>query len=513
MVYQFQLLQKGHKVTAITNFPLQTKSENYRGVVIDPPWDWEANLNMTEFFETVSVKESTFFKINSIWKYGLVTTSFALDSPVVKNFIETDRTHFDLVISEQFYQEAFNMFAYKYNCPLVAVGTLDYSDYIDRARGALTPWSHVPHFLSYNSEKMTFLERLENFAYSTFDAIGRKFYYLPKHTELARKAFASLENERGGKLPSAQELEHKIALHLMNSHLALSSTRPKMPGMVDIAGIHIKPSKPLPEDIQRFLDEAENGVIYMSFGSFLKCSMMSPEKYKTISDAFRKIKQRVIWKYENETAINLPPNVMIMSWLPQSDILAHKNVKLFISHGNIFFYERSSNPNLFLLLGGIFGSQEAIYHAVPLIIFPFYGDQQLNGNKMQQKGFAIMESMSTLTSESLVNAINRIINNSSYYDNVKKISEIFRTNQNNPLESALWWIEYVIKFKGAPHMQSHAKNLSTFRYLSLDIIFTLLITLYIIYDCIKKVYDMIFIAKVDDKKKVEKKVGKNKKDK
>ena len=93
---------------------------------------------MTDFFVRGGHSEGTFFKISSLWNYGIGTTRIAFESPVVKKFIEEDNTPFDLVISEQFQQEAFNMFAHKYNCPLVTIGTLDYADFMDRAKGALT---------------------------------------------------------------------------------------------------------------------------------------------------------------------------------------------------------------------------------------------------------------------------------------------------------------------------------------------------------------------------------------
>lgn len=447
---------------------------------------------MTQFFEGGGNPESVFFKISSLWDYGIRTTDFAFQSPNVKKFINNDQTKFDLVIAEQFQQEAFNMLAHKYNCPLVVVGTLDWADFMDRAKGAMTPLSHVPHFLSPSTDKMTFFERIENTVYSLFDALGRKFYYLPKQTQLARFAFEALENQQGGVLPTVDQLETRIAVHLINSHPALSYPRPKMPGMIDIAGIHIKKPKELPEDIKKFIESATDGVIYISFGSFLRSSEMPPEKFEAMMAIFRKIKQKVIWKWEKDEIKNLPANVLVKKWLPQADILAHKNVKIFIGHG------------------GIFGTQEAIFHAVPMILFPFYGDQHLNSHKMQERGLGIMQSMSTISSESLLDAINKVANNQSFYENIQKLSEIFRTNQNEPLETAIWWIEYVIKFKGAPHIQSHAKNLPWFRYLQLDIVFMIFGSIYCIYDFIKE--RMAAKAKNDDEKvvkKAEKRVDKN----
>ena len=87
---------------------------------------------------------------------------------------------------------------------------------------------------------------------------------------------------------------------------------------------------------------------------------MPKEKFDALLGVFKKIKQKVLWKWESDNIPNLPSNVMVQKWLPQSDVLAHKNVKLFIGHG------------------GIFGIQEAIHRGVPMILFPFYGDQVSN---------------------------------------------------------------------------------------------------------------------------------------
>lgn len=84
---------------------------------------------------------------------------------------------------------------------------------------------------------------------------------------------------------------------------------------------------------------------------------MPAEYLKIFLDVFRSMKQRVLWKFENESIANLPANVMVKKWMPQSDILAHPNVRVFITHG------------------GLLGTQEGVYHAVPMLGMPFYCDQ------------------------------------------------------------------------------------------------------------------------------------------
>lgn len=84
---------------------------------------------------------------------------------------------------------------------------------------------------------------------------------------------------------------------------------------------------------------------------------MPKEKLHAFIEVFRGLKQKVLWKYEDESIPNLPANVMIRKWLPQNDVLAHTNIVLFIAHG------------------GVFGKQEGIYHGVPMLFIPFYSDQ------------------------------------------------------------------------------------------------------------------------------------------
>ncbi|MDK2413786.1 hypothetical protein QHH03_32345, partial [Aphanizomenon sp. 202] len=57
-------------------------------------------------------------------------------------------------------------------------------------------------------------------------------------------------------------------------------------------------------------------------------------------EAFKQLKQRVIWKYEVALE-GVSDNVLMRKWLPQQDILAHPNVRVFITHGGLLSTQES----------------------------------------------------------------------------------------------------------------------------------------------------------------------------
>lgn len=65
------------------------------------------------------------------------------------------------------------------------------------------------------------------------------------------------------------------------------------------------------------------------------------------------------------------------------------------------------------------------------------------------------------------------------------MSELLWDQPTKPLDRAIWWIEYVLRHKGAGHLRSPAADMSWFKLLSLDVISFLLgcfiVTLTLIY--------------------------------
>lgn len=340
--------------------------------------------------------------------------------------------------------------------------------------GSLTPYSFVPHLvLKDYDDNMNFFERAHNFMFSMFDVIVRRYFYMPAQDKLAQEHFSSLE----GPLPSIFELEKSISMILVNNHFAMIKPRPLMPGIVNVGGAHIQPVKPLPDDLQTFLDGAEHGVIFMSLGSFMQSSMMPEEKKQIILSVFGSLKQRVLWKFETDDLPPLPSNVMVRKWLPQSDILAHPKIVLFIAHG------------------GLFGSIEASSRGVPVLFMPFFGDQYRNAKLAENRGYAQRILFSDLTVQLFRYKIDEMISNKNYLKTAKEVSKLMNDNPLKPMDEAMYWIEYVIRNKGATHLKSIAVDLPWYKYLLLDVLGAFLISLWLIWKIL-----LILMSKLFKKK-------------
>ena len=81
--------------------------------------------------------------------------------------------------------------------------------------------------------------------------------------------------------------------------------------------MNCRPGKPFPAEdkIGEFLDKSKNGVVFMSFGSVIKASVMPIENKDIILKVFSRFPQYdFIWKWEEELP-NAPKNVLGMALL------------------------------------------------------------------------------------------------------------------------------------------------------------------------------------------------------
>ena len=179
---------------------------------------------------------------------------------------------------------------------------------------------------------MTLPQRLLNTLVTGLMALVNEFYLRPKSHSLLVEMFP--DNKL---IPSMDTLAKSSALLVTHSSPFLGhGLQPTMPQTVHSALMGCTPAKALPDDLRTFVEEAEHGVIFISFGSVIMPSMMPESKRKALVSVFAGLKQRVIWKWDTEMP-DAPPNVLISSWLPQTSLLAHPNLKLFITHAGLIY--------------------------------------------------------------------------------------------------------------------------------------------------------------------------------
>lgn len=266
-----------------------------------------------------------------------------------------------------------------------------------------------------------------------------------------------------GFLPYDEAKRH-VSLVIFNSYFTQAVPRPYLPNVIEVGGLQIKPKPdPLPADIQAWLDGAEHGAIFLSFGSNLKSSNLRQDKFDAILAALSKLKQRIIWKWDTDVMPGKPANVMIGQWLPQDDILAHKNLVLFVTHCG---------------LGSV---TESMYHGVPIVGIPMFGDQEHNAAQVLKEGWGEVVTFEDLTEETLSSAIREVLGSEQYRQTVQKMADLYRDRPQTGLDLATFWLEYVVRHKGAPHLHYQGADLNFLQRNLIDVFAAIGAVLYVVF--------------------------------
>ncbi|XP_012510956.1 PREDICTED: UDP-glucuronosyltransferase 2B17-like [Propithecus coquereli] len=309
--------------------------------------------------------------------------------------------------------------------------------------GLIFPPSYVPVAMSELSDRMTFMERVQNMIYMLYFDFWLQAYDVKKWDQFYLEVL--------GRPTTIYETMKKADMWLIRTYWDFDFPRPLLPNFDFVGGLHCKPAKPLPKEMEDFVQSSgENGVVVFSLGSLI--SNMTEERANVIASALAQIPQKVLWRFDGKKPDTLGRNTRLYKWLPQNDLLGHPKTKAFITHG------------------GANGIYEAIYHGVPMVGIPLFADQPDNIARMKSKGAAVRVDFNTMSSADLLNALKTVINNPIYKENAMKLSRIQHDQPVKPLDRAVFWIEFVMRHKGAKHLRVAAHDLTWFQYHSLDVI-------------------------------------------
>ncbi|KAA0201646.1 hypothetical protein HAZT_HAZT001273 [Hyalella azteca] len=116
------------------------------------------------------------------------------------------------------------------------------------------------------------------------------------------------------------------------------------------------------------------------------------------------------------------------------------------------------------------GAQEAKYHGVPVLAVPIAFDQHRNAARMVRQKVAISLSWNTVTADQIVDTLNILVNDTSYSERLRHTSAVLQDQKESPADRAVWWVEYVIRHGGAPHLQYPGQRLHFLQYICADVL-------------------------------------------
>ncbi|XP_035639302.1 UDP-glucuronosyltransferase 2A1-like [Oncorhynchus keta] len=365
-----------------------------------------------------------------------------------KELMDTLRQwEFDAVLSDPM-MPCSDLMADALNVPFIISLRFTFGMTMERHCGQIpAPPSFVPAPPLTYTDQMSFFERVHNFVtymiHSTFFSIHC--------LQTIDKYYSGIK----GRPTTLCEILGKADIWLIRTYWDFEYPRPFLPNFKFVGGLHCKPAKPLSKAMEDFVQSSgDDGIVVFSLGSMIK--NLTNERGNTIATALGQIPQKVLWRYDGEKPETLAPNTRVYEWIPQNDLLGHPKTKAFVTHG------------------GTNGLYESIYHGVPMVGIPLFADQPDNIIHMKNKGAAVMVDFNTMTSKDLVDGLNSVINDPSYKASMMRLSRIHHDQPMKPLDTAVFWIEFVMRNKGAKHLRVEAHNLSWYQYHCLDVAAALL---------------------------------------
>uniref|UniRef100_A0A1L8E201 Putative udp-glucoronosyl and udp-glucosyl transferase n=1 Tax=Nyssomyia neivai TaxID=330878 RepID=A0A1L8E201_9DIPT len=442
------LAAQGHNVTSISTDieaePVANLTYLYNDMVYTELYqgaDADGNMNLVNFGSTGNIDT-----ILSVEEFYLASIRGTRKSKGYHQLLAyPDDFHFDLVIYDNQADPILLGFQHKFhNPPLITITAFNGIAPTNYLVGSSYYPAYIPFYFGTGYTE-SFLGRFQNFFTYFFGYFYRIYVTLPKMQKVLAQDFPGL--------PPLNELEKQTLLSLINYSPAVHDPEPMLPNVIPIAGMHMQKVKPLTQEFLKILNEAKGGLIIFSLGTNVKSWMLGDERIQKFIKAFKNLPQYTfLWKFDNEKIPNIPKNVIIKRWIPQNDLLAHNNTKLFMSHC------------------GLLSTLESTWHAVPILGIPVFLDQFTNSDQVVKAGLAEKISIKSFTSEGLEKLIQKMMTDGRYHENARIRSRLFRDQPQPPLEKTLWWIDFILRNPDVEFLRSKSRFLNILTLHSIDVI-------------------------------------------
>eukprot|EP00884_Botryococcus_braunii_P020327 jgi/Botrbrau1/6979/Bobra.0165s0015.1 len=297
----------------------------------------------------------------------------------------------------------------------------------------------VPMALSPYTSPMTLPQQLANLynylLLKTFDLLA----WQPPTYRLQKKFGVDLASWDNRKVES---------MVIANLEWALELPRQLPPNVKWVGPLQVEyESKPLPPDLQEYMDQSERGVILVSLGTVLT---VPEEQIEAMGRALSRVPADVIWRISSKqmsreaiNALNLGSNVKVVDWMPQKDILAHPKLRIFVSH---------CGHNSVL---------ESAWYGKPIVGVPGMGDQPSNAEKVQNLGWGLAGTSAFEFDENVFHdALHRVLTEPHFAKKAALLSRQMRARKQTPVQEAGDWIEHVAQTGDDPYLHMRDDDMS-----------------------------------------------------
>ncbi|GMS99256.1 hypothetical protein PENTCL1PPCAC_21431 [Pristionchus entomophagus] len=297
----------------------------------------------------------------------------------------------------------------------------------------------------------SFLSRLKNI-YA--EALGYNFF-VPSRTlvqQLFREKF-------GPDYPSLTEISSRAAYTIINSEPLLEFATPILNRIVYVGGLGAREPKPLDQDLDEILSFRPRTVL-ISFGSIVAAHELDDNiKLSILETVSRFPDVTFIWKYERPDdhfalkAKSEAPNLHLIRWIPQNDLLADRRLNSFVTHA------------------GMGSTQELALRGKPGLFIPIFGDQMRNAGMMERSGVGkVFDKRDLGDSTKLTAAIKDLLENQSYRMNAERLAAMIAKKPFSAQEQLVKVVEFVAEFGPSPALRPQSYDMNWIEYSNFDII-------------------------------------------
>ncbi|CAL5226014.1 g8820 [Coccomyxa viridis] len=244
-----------------------------------------------------------------------------------------------------------------------------------------------------------------------------------------------------GSDPDAAKERRRMVLSISPVDWAAEWLRPVSPSYKYVGPVLAGPGKALPAQFQEYMEAAgAQGVLLVSMGTVVE---LDREELTGMAAAFATLPCKVLWRLTRKevpgdaalATLKLGGNTQVVMSVPQNDVLAHPNLRAFLSHV------------------GVNSMYEAIYHGRPVVALPMLGDQASNADKIVAKGLGVRVDLHQVGKPAFKEALIEVLTDPTYTATAQAMSVKIRARKRTPVQEAADWIEHVIVTKGEPYLK------------------------------------------------------------